>query len=197
MWFRGVRVSKYRHIFAKSVKEPGVSYSDLRSFRSDGNVCEVNSIFLAIEADTAFIVIPLINRGRIDFQSCKVIGHAGQILALKFNPFNDHQIASASDDCTIKLWDLPEGGLTSSRAAIQCADLKGHNRKVTMLQWSNSTENVLISSAFDNLVIVWDVSTSSPLNVINCHVEQIYSLAINRDGSLIATTSKDKMLRGN
>jgi coronin-2 len=33
------------------------------------------------------------------------------------------------------------------------------------------------------------------LKIIDCHVDQIYSLAINRDGSLIATTSKDKQLR--
>ena len=39
--------------------------------------------------------------GRIDFQCCKVIGHTGQILDLKWNPFNDNIIASASDDCTV------------------------------------------------------------------------------------------------
>jgi coronin-2 len=33
------------------------------------------------------------------------------------------------------------------------------------------------------------------LKIIDCHVDQIYSLAINRDGSMIATTSKDKILR--
>lgn len=48
--------------------------------------------------------------------------------------------------------------------------------------------------------MVWDCSPNvdgqnNILNVIDCHVEMIYSLAINRDGSLIATTSKDKKLR--
>lgn len=159
----------------------------------------MNPTFLAIEADAAFIVIPLNHTGRIDFQRCKVIGHAGQIFDLKWNPFNDSQIASASDDCTIKIWDIPEGGLTSSLSEFS-NELLGHRRKITQLEWHPSTENVLISSGFDNLVIVWDVS-STPLNgnnilkIIDCHVDQIYSLAINRDGSHIATTSKDKMLR--
>lgn len=49
-------------------------------------------------------------------------------------------------------------------------------------------------------MIVWDVSPqplngNSILKIIDCHVDQIFSLAINRDGSLIATTSKDKNLR--
>lgn len=79
-------------------------------------------------------------------------------------------------------------------------ELLGHRRKVIQLEWHPSTENVLISHSHDNLVIVWDVSLE-PLNgnnilkIIDCHVDLIYSLAINRDGSLIATTSKDKMLR--
>lgn len=159
----------------------------------------MNPTFLAIEADAAFIVIPLNHTGRIDFQRCKVIGHAGQIFDLKWNPFNDFQIASASDDCTIKLWEIPEGGLTSSLSEYS-NELLGHRRKITQLEWHPSTENVLISAGFDNLVIVWDVS-STPLNgnnilkIIDCHVDQIYSLAINRDGSHIATTSKDRMLR--
>lgn len=159
----------------------------------------MNPIFLAIEADAAFVVIPLNHTGRIDFQRCKVIGHAGQIFDLKWNPFNDYQIASASDDCTIKLWDIPEGGLTAALSEFT-NELVGHRRKVTQLEWHPSTDNVLISAGFDNLVIVWDVS-SAPLNgnsilkIIDCHVDQIYSLAVNREGSHIATTSKDKILR--
>lgn len=42
-----------------------------------------------------------IQTGRIDFQCCKVIGHNGMITDLKWNPFNDNVIASASDDCTV------------------------------------------------------------------------------------------------
>lgn len=154
---------------------------------------------MAIEADAAFIVIPLNNTGRIDFQKCKVIGHSGQIFDLKWNPFNDCVIASASDDCTIKLWEIPEGGLTSGLSEFT-NELLGHRRKITQIEWHPAAENVLISAGFDNLVIVWDVSPS-PLNgncilkIIDCHVDQIYSLAINREGSHIATTSKDKMLR--
>lgn len=118
---------------------------------------------------------------------------------MKWNPFNDYQIVSASDDCTIKLWDIPEGGLTSALSE-HSVELLGHRRKITQLEWHPSTENVLISAGFDNLVIVWDVSPeplngNSILKIIDCHVDQIYSLAINRDGSHIATTSKDKVLR--
>lgn len=44
-------------------------------------------------------------------------------------------------------------------------------------------------------VLVWDVSTQEIMKSITCHVDTIYSLAVNRDGSYIATTSKDRKLR--
>lgn len=68
---------------------------------NDGNLCAVNPIFLAIVVDYSFVVIPIAQTGRIDFQCNKAIGHCGQILDLKWNPFDDHVIASASDDCTV------------------------------------------------------------------------------------------------
>lgn len=42
---------------------------------------------------------------------------------------------------------------------------------------------------------MWDVGAGEALTVIDCHVDIIYSLSFNRDGSRIATTSKDKKLR--
>lgn len=77
-------------------------YSVVRS-GNDGNLCAVNPLFVAIVVDYAFVVIPISQTGRIDFQCNKVIGHSGQILDLKWNPFNDCIIASASDDCTVRL----------------------------------------------------------------------------------------------
>lgn len=73
---------------------------------NDGNLCAVNPLFLAIVVDYAFVVIPISQTGRIDFQCNKVIGHCGQILDLKWSPFNDCLIASASDDCSVRLGDI-------------------------------------------------------------------------------------------
>lgn len=197
LWFRGVRPSKFRHVYGLPTRKE-CCYTDISVVRSgnDGNFCAINPTFLAIVADTTFVVIPINQTGRIDFQCCKVIGHTGQILDLKWNPFDDNMIASASDDCTIKLWKIPEGGLTSNLS--ECStELVGHKRKVLHIEWHPTAANVLISAGFDHLICVWDVGNSDKplLNVINCHVDMIYSLAINRDGSLIATTSKDKKLR--
>uniref|UniRef100_A0AAG5DAI4 Coronin n=1 Tax=Anopheles atroparvus TaxID=41427 RepID=A0AAG5DAI4_ANOAO len=195
LWFRGVRPSKFRHVYGLPTRKE-CCYTDISVVRSgnDGNFCAVNPTFLAIVADTTFVVIPLGMTGRIDFQCCKVIGHAGQLLDLKWNPFDDHMIASASDDCTIKIWKIPEGGLAANLTTFE-AELVGHKRKVLHVEWHPTAANVLLSAGFDHTVCVWDTAGPSLLNVIDCHVDMIYSLAINRDGSMIATTSKDKKLR--
>ncbi|XP_035912128.1 coronin-1C-like isoform X3 [Anopheles stephensi] len=197
LWFRGVRPSKFRHVYGLPTRKE-CCYTDISVVRSgnDGNFCAVNPTFLAIVADTTFVVIPIATTGRIDFQCCKVIGHAGQILDLKWNPFDDHTIASASDDCTIKIWNIPEGGLASNLTNY-VTELVGHKRKVLHIEWHPTASNVLLSAGFDHTVCVWDIGNSERplLNVIDCHVDMIYSLAINRDGSMIATTSKDKKLR--
>lgn len=196
LWFRGVRPSKFRHVYGLPSRKES-SYTDINIVRSvnDGNFCAVNPQFLAIVADTTFVVIPINQTGRIDFQCCKVIGHSGQILDLKWNPFNDNIIASASDDCTIKIWSIPDGGLTSNLSE-SLMELNGHKRKVMLIEWHPTANDVLISAGFDNLVIFWDIAKPDTIiKVLSCHSDMIYSLAINRDGSLIATTCKDKKLR--
>ena len=41
--------------------------------------------------------------GRIDINTPKVCGHRGQVLDIKWDPFDDDVIASASEDTTIKV----------------------------------------------------------------------------------------------
>lgn len=91
--FISIRINTY-HIPLNSVVRSG----------NDGSLCAVNPLFLAIVVDYAFVVIPVSQTGRIDFQCNKVIGHTGQILDLKWNPFNDCVIASASDDCSVNIF---------------------------------------------------------------------------------------------
>jgi WD40 repeat protein len=45
---------------------------------------------------------------------CPVVsGHKGPVLDIAFCPHNDNLIASGSEDCSAKLWIIPDGGLTT------------------------------------------------------------------------------------
>jgi len=41
-----------------------------------------------------------------------VSGHKGPVLDIAFSPHNDNLIASGSKDCSVKLWLIPDEGLT-------------------------------------------------------------------------------------
>ncbi len=76
---------------------------------------------------------PSTQTGRVDSNHPKVTGHKSQVLDVQFNPFNDNEIASTSEDSDIKVWTIPDGGLTVNLYEAR-ATLSGHKRKVYLLQ---------------------------------------------------------------
>lgn len=133
--------------------------------------------------------------GRIDVHGGRVTGHEGQIYDIKWDPFNDNVIASSSDDNTIKLWYIPDAGLLGRNLTQPIVDLRAHKRRVCFIEWHPTAENILLSVGYDHRIIVWNVNKAEPVQYIDCHREAIHSMSFNRDGSLLATTSKDKRLR--
>ncbi|EFN80061.1 Coronin-2B [Harpegnathos saltator] len=198
-WFRGVRSSKFRHVYGVPAKREKC-YDNIKITKNahDSQFCAVNPKFLAVVTEVAgggaFLVLPLDRTGRLDFNVSRVTGHTGPVLDIKWNPFNDNVIASCSDDCTIKLWHIPDGGL-SRNLTEWLVELQGHKRRVAYVEWHPVAENVLLSAGFDHLVIVWDINRCEAVSVIDRHPDVIYSISLNRDGSLLATTCKDKKLR--
>jgi len=199
LWWRGVRSSKFRHVYGRPAKREGC-YENIKITKNahDSHFCAANPKFVAVVTEVAgggtFLVLPIHSTGRLDFNASRVTGHRGPVLDVKWNPFNDNIIASCSDDCTVKLWYIPDGGLTT-HLSEWLIDLNGHKRRVAYIEWHPTAENILVSSGFDHLMIVWDVGCGEAVNVIDCHPDVIYSMSFNRDGSLIATTCKDKKLR--
>lgn len=94
----------------------------------------------------------------------------------------------------MKLWHIPDGGLIRN-LTDWLVELQGHKRRVAYIEWHPVAENILFSAGFDHLVIVWDISRGEAVNIIDRHPGVIYSMSLNRDGSLLATTCKDKKLR--
>lgn len=197
--FRGVRSSKFRHVYGQTArKDKCYENVNITKDAHDSNCCAVNPKFLAIITEVAgggaFIVLPLEKTGRLDLNVGKVTGHSGPVLDIKWNPFNDNVIASGSEDCTVKLWHIADGGFNGS--IQQClVDLRGHKRRCTYIEWHPTADNVLLSAGSDHLIFVWNIGSGEPINIIKCHPDVIYSMSFNRDGSLLATTCKDKKLR--
>ena len=50
--------------------------------------------------------------GRINPDYPLVGGHKGPVLDIAWCPHNDNVIASGSEDCVVKVWQVPDNGLT-------------------------------------------------------------------------------------
>lgn len=198
MAFR-VRSSKYRHVFGNPSRKE-LCYENVRITKNahDSNFCAVNPKFLAVVTEAsgggAFLVLPLGKTGRVDINAPRVTGHAGTVLDIKWNPFDDNVIASAADDNTVKTWRIPDHGLHSNLTEW-IVDLHGHQRKVTNIEWHPTASNIILSAGMDHKCFLWNIERAEPINIISCHNDTVFSISWNREGSLFVTTSKDKKIR--
>ncbi|CAF1002799.1 unnamed protein product [Adineta steineri] len=194
-----VRISKFRHVYGSPYREQDC-YKNISITRNahDGSFCAVNSKFLAIVTETSgggsFLVLLLSEVGRIDVDHPRIRGHRAPVVDLKFNPFNDHEIASCSDDGTVKVWSIPNDGLNTDIYQWK-VDLHGHQRRVDYIEWHPTAENLILSAGSDHQVILWNVERAEPIQIYRCHPDVIQSVTWNRNGTLFATTCKDKQIR--
>ncbi|XP_050398687.1 uncharacterized protein LOC126816312 isoform X19 [Patella vulgata] len=194
-----MRSTKFRHVYGSPFRKEHC-YENVRITRNahESHFCAVNLKFVAVVTESSgggcFVVLPIEKTGRVDINSPKVCGHAGAVMDIKWNPFNENIIASGADDSTIKLWQIPDEGLYSNLTEWS-VDLHGHQRKVGYVEWHPTAENILLSVGFDFKCIVWNVEQAEPVNIIDSHNDTIFSMYWNNDGSLFCTTSKDRRIR--
>jgi hypothetical protein len=114
---------------------------------------------------------------------------------IQWNPFDNNVIASCSEDSSVKIWDIPDGGLTENIEKPRVS-LEAHERKCSHIQWHPTASNVIASSGYDNVIFIWNIEEpSEPILALDTFFnDTIYSFDWNFDGSLIATTTKDKKL---
>ncbi len=82
--------------------------------------------------------------GRIERDAPLVAGHKAAVLDIAWCPHNDDVVASASEDCTVKVWQIPSRGL---RVNLEepVVDLVAHQRRVGLVVWHPSAQNILLS----------------------------------------------------
>ncbi|XP_037736713.1 coronin-6 isoform X1 [Chelonia mydas] len=197
---RVVRQSKFRHVFGQPVKADQM-YEDIRVSKVtwDSSFCAVNPKFVAIIVESggggAFMVLPLAKTGRVDKNHPLVTGHTAPVLDIDWCPHNDNVIASASEDTTVMVWQIPDY-VPMRNITESIVTLEGHSKRVGIISWHPTARNVLLSAGGDNLLILWNVGTGEMLLTLDdMHGDLIYNVGWNRTGSLLVTTCKDKHVR--
>lgn len=203
-WRPQYRSSKFRHVFGKAATKESC-YDGVPITRSvqDNNFCAVNPRFLAVITECAgggaFLVLSLHHTGKVDPLHPRISGHRGNVLDVKWNPFNDYCIASCSEDTTVKVWEIPPHGVLKN-LTVPWKDLQGHSRRVGLIEWHPTANNILFSTAYDYQIMVWNLDCpeqviKNPVRTIRHHSDVVLSMSFNTDGSLLATTCKDKKIR--
>lgn len=197
---RVVRQSKFRHVFGQAAK-PEECYQDLRVTRSawDANFIKANTKFFAVAWDSAgggsIGVIRHEDQGKVSqTQPPLLSAHKRAVLDFDWHPFNEHILASVSEDANVMIWKIPEGGVTS-QITEPVQTLSGHKRNVGTANFNPVASHLLATSSNDFSVKLWDVEKGSNVTTIDGHSDIIQALDWNYNGSQIATACKDKKLR--
>ena len=83
--------------------------------------------------------------GRVDRDCPLVSGHSAAVMDIKWDPHDDNVIASASEDCTVRLWNIPDEGLDAPLTDAVVV-LHGHQKRVNLIEFHPTAKDVLLSS---------------------------------------------------
>jgi len=167
------------------------------SYHSCGNFIGASSAYIAFNWDTlgsSLAVLPLNTTGRPDKASIpRIDAHTQIVTDFSFSPFDDGLIATGSQDQTIKVWKIPKEGLSRNLSTPELT-LPEQPRRVETVGFHPTADAILTTSCGTG-VSIWDITQGKDVFGWNGHQDWVQSVAWQWSGNLLATQSKDKMLR--
>ncbi len=115
----------------------------------------------------------------------QLVGHSGLFASITSLAMSANLLASASEDRTIRLWDL-DTGLTTQV-------LSGHQGFIEAIAFQPGTTQVLASGSRDKSIKIWNGDRL--LHTLNGHTQAVNALAFSPDGQQLATGSSDRSIK--
>jgi WD40 repeat protein len=108
-------------------------------------------------------------------------GHSFVVSSVAYSR-DGQTLASASNDNTIKLWNVNTGNLLQT--------LEGHSNSVNSVAYSPNGQTVA-SGSNDRTIKLWNVNTGKLLQTLKGHSYWVSSVAYSPDGQILASGSGD------
>lgn len=111
--------------------------------------------------------------------------HNGEINAMAFSP-DGQKLATASNDETVKIWDLSNGHEILTYAGHRSGLTGPERKKVRCLAWS-SDGTFIVSAGMEKNIKIWDAATGKDKHSIPATGEFVSSLALSKNGKHLFT----------
>jgi WD40 repeat protein len=112
-------------------------------------------------------------------------GHTDKVTAVAILP-DGLSALSASDDKTLRLWDLTNGDVLRT--------FEGHELDVSGVAITPDGHRA-VSASWDYTLRVWDITTGEALRTLEGHASAVLAVAITPDGRRALSASTDKTLK--
>ncbi|CAL8304645.1 unnamed protein product [Merluccius merluccius] len=192
--------SKFRHIQG-AVGHRDTHITNLKALNlttpGECNGFCANRLRVAVPLSTPggqIAVLELSQPGKISDTFLPTLQNTVNVADLCWDPFDTRRLAVAGEDAKIRIWRVPEGGLTEILTEPDVI-LQGHTEKIYSIGFHPLASDLLVSSSYDLTVRLWDLEKGAEVMVLSGHQDQIFALAWSPDGKLLATVCKDGKVR--
>ncbi|KAI9207856.1 uncharacterized protein BJ171DRAFT_491716 [Polychytrium aggregatum] len=190
--------SNYRFVTGKAVPK----FTDLRqlnvSLPIESNFLEVSDKLIAFPITGPggrIAVIRADQPKRFDPKIPAVLS-GSDVTSFKFDPFDGHKLVAGSDDGKIRIWQIPEKGL-SDDSLEPTQVLSAHGNRVLALLFHPIVKDVLLSASIEQdgpKIKIWNMQTlqaTTQIPLPDLPLGVVFSL----EGDRIVAACRDKIIR--
>jgi coronin-7 len=194
------RVSKFRHLKGtpahKSFHIENIrNLSRQISGECDGFHANPDRVAVPLSGPGGKIAIfELSKTGKLPDGVIPALVHGNNVMDFAWDPFDTRRLAVACDDGIVKLWRIPDDGLSEPTNEPE-GEFNAHPDKIYFIKFHPTAKDVLASGSYDMTIKIWDLATLTEKIVLKGHTDQMFSFAWSPCGAFCSTVSKDAKIR--